>query len=720
MGSVFIGLDEKLGRRVALKVIRTDQRLDPARKARFLREAKVLASLDHPGICKFHDYIEGEEQDCLVLELVEGKNLHEAMAEGIDETAKMAIAEQLIDVLAAVHSQGVIHRDLKPENIMLSTEGGIKVLDFGLARPVEDPDALTGQFSAVPADDEPDSSMTVHGTVMGTVGYMSPEVARGEPASAASDLYSAGLVLQELFTERPPIPDGIPPAERHRRAMWAELEPLDDLDDELGSLIRRLESLVPENRPTAIDAAQMLRTIRERPRIRRRRALVAAVWIVLLLFGAGMTVQFLRAERAMRRAENEAVTAREVSSFLVGLFEHASPNTTQGTEITVRELLNRGAAAMDEELRGHPVVRARMLHTLGTVQYELGQFKEAARLIEEVLEMRSRELAPGNEERVEAMRTLGLVRRAQGRYQEAAELFDAAIEAAANERGEQTTEIANLLIPRSGIDQDRGRWLEAEPKLARAIEILEHHPEGVANGLTDAVFDLAMLNRKLQRFDEAERLMMRCLVLDEKTHGADSLQVAGDLGELSSIMIHLGRLEDAETSAKRSLELRERILGPDHPHVGHSATFVAFVLRRTGRFEDSRPYLLRALEIYRAAYGADHPYVGDALYSLGLLSLDLGDLEAAGENLSASLAITEASRGPEHLATLEAVAELAAVRCRQGRFDEAEAHFRRAVAALESTPAVDSATIQEVRQAHAECLRLQGLEHQTAELETSP
>ncbi len=148
MGSVYIGLDENLGRRVALKVIRPDQRLDPMRKARFLREARVLSSLDHPNVCQFHDFIEGEKQDCLVLELVEGRNLREALDEGLDDGQKIRIAEQLLDVLVAVHGKGVIHRDLKPENIMLTDAGDIKVLDFGLARPVEDPDSLSGEYPA--------------------------------------------------------------------------------------------------------------------------------------------------------------------------------------------------------------------------------------------------------------------------------------------------------------------------------------------------------------------------------------------------------------------------------------------------------------------------------------------------------------------------------------------------------------------------------------------
>jgi len=516
MGSVYIGLDENLGRRVALKVIRPDQRLDPIRKARFLREARVLSSLDHPNICQFHDYIEGEKQDCLVLELVEGRNLREAMDAGLDEDQKICIAGQLLDVLVAVHGKGVIHRDLKPENIMLTDGGGIKVLDFGLARPVEDPDSLSGEYpalrmSAIGVLEDGDmvvdgsgvpskaSSMTTFGTVLGTIGYMSPEVARGEPATAASDQYSAGMILQEVFTGRRPIPDELPPAERHRRAMWAEVEQVTGLSAELTTLINRLEDLIPENRPTAIDAAEMLQAIRSRPRLRRRRRLVAAVVAILVVFGVGMTIQFFRAERETQRAEAGAATAREVSDFLVGLFEHASPLVTQGEQITVLELLRRGVESVDEELRDQPVVRARMMHTLGTVYYHLAQFDEAVPLLEEALVMRRETLAPNDPELVESLRVNGLLNRARGDYGAAESLLTESLRKAEAGQGVDSLDAARLLIDLAGIDQDRGRWAAAEPRLLRAVEILEVHPGGMAGGLTDALFDLAVLYRKLGR-----------------------------------------------------------------------------------------------------------------------------------------------------------------------------------------------------------------------------
>jgi tRNA A-37 threonylcarbamoyl transferase component Bud32 len=137
MGAVFVGFDEKLQRRVALKAIRSD-RLDAVTRRRFLAEARVLSQLDHPNICRIHGYLEGEEEDFLVLELIPGRTLRQALAAGIEPRDRLRIAEEVARALAAAHERGVVHRDLKPDNVMLTEALEAKVLDFGLARSAED------------------------------------------------------------------------------------------------------------------------------------------------------------------------------------------------------------------------------------------------------------------------------------------------------------------------------------------------------------------------------------------------------------------------------------------------------------------------------------------------------------------------------------------------------------------------------------------------------
>ena len=137
MGEVFVGIDQTLGRKVALKAIRAERRLDAQAKSRFLREARILSALDHPHICRIYDYVEGEQCDLLVLELIDGRSLKDVIAHRPDRSLCMKIAEQVTDVLIAAHAAGVVHRDLKPGNIMLGDDGTIKVLDFGLARAID-------------------------------------------------------------------------------------------------------------------------------------------------------------------------------------------------------------------------------------------------------------------------------------------------------------------------------------------------------------------------------------------------------------------------------------------------------------------------------------------------------------------------------------------------------------------------------------------------------
>ena len=158
MGAVYVGYDDTLERKVALKAIRGDFRVNPESKARFLREARILSKLDHPGVCRVHDFVSDDDSDYLVMELIEGRNLRQAMTAGLDDREKRSIARQLLEVLVEVHEEGITHRDLKPENIMVTPQGGVKVLDFGLSRLSEDEFAEMTTAAFMPGMEAPSNT----------------------------------------------------------------------------------------------------------------------------------------------------------------------------------------------------------------------------------------------------------------------------------------------------------------------------------------------------------------------------------------------------------------------------------------------------------------------------------------------------------------------------------------------------------------------------------
>lgn len=210
MGVVYLATDTRLDRQVAVKALPADLAADPDRLARFQREAKVLASLNHPNVGGIHGLEQADGHQYLVLEYIEGQTLADRLAAGpIPVADALTLAKQIAEALEAAHEKGIIHRDLKPGNVMVTHDGVVKVLDFGLARTAD------GASSSTNVAARPDSptvtsparhSPTIPGAIMGTAGYMSPEQARGKPVDKRSDIFSFGCVLYEMLTGFGPFP----------------------------------------------------------------------------------------------------------------------------------------------------------------------------------------------------------------------------------------------------------------------------------------------------------------------------------------------------------------------------------------------------------------------------------------------------------------------------------------------------------------------------------
>jgi TolB-like protein/Tfp pilus assembly protein PilF len=201
MGEVYRATDTNLARPVAIKVLPDAFAGDARRLARFEREAKTLASLNHPNIASVHGLEAGDGIRALVMELVDGPTLADRIAQGaIPVEEALPIARQIAEALDAAHEQGIIHRDLKPANIKVRPDGIVKVLDFGLAKAMDVPEPAPSDQSRLPTVTMPE--LTQMGTVLGTAAYMSPEQARGRPVDKRADIWAFGCVLFEMLTGR--------------------------------------------------------------------------------------------------------------------------------------------------------------------------------------------------------------------------------------------------------------------------------------------------------------------------------------------------------------------------------------------------------------------------------------------------------------------------------------------------------------------------------------
>ncbi len=711
MGVVFLAdQTAPVKRQVALKIIKLGMDTHHV-VARFEAERQALAVMDHPNIAKVFD---GGATDTgrpyFVMELVKGIPLTTYCDQ--NELTTRERLELFIPICEAVqhaHQKGVIHRDLKPSNVLVAVQDGKpvpKIIDFGIAKAIDHRLAESTLF-------------TEQGLLIGTPAYMSPEQAElsGLDIDTRTDIYSLGVMLYELligvlpfdqkmlraaaFNEIQRIIREIDPPRAstqiiklgetnttiagHRRTDPASLhrQLKGDLDCILMRAMekdrtRRYETATGlamdinrhlHNEP--ISARPPSTTYRLTKFARRHKVGLAAGVAVFLALVAGLvlaTTGLIRAKRAEAvaagerdRANQETKTTRRVSDFLVSIFQVSDPRQALGNTITAREILDKGAARVEEELKGEPLVKARLMDTMGTVYMNLGLFPQAVPLAERALEVRRQELAPDDPLIAESMNSLGALRYSMGNLAEAEKLFRGALDIRRKKLGEENYEVSTSLNDLAMTLNSLGRYDEAEPLYRQALAIRQklfpkEHPD-----IAQSLNNLGMFLYRRAKYDEAEKLFRQALEMNRRLLGEVHPEIASYLNNLGMVLRDSGQLAEAETMFRQSVALHHKLYGPDHPNYGNAIVNLAALLVRTGKFEEAERDCLEVVALYGKIYGENNFQTATVRSLLGECLTKTKRFPQAEKLLVESLAIIKGQFGQDHPRTQAIVRRLVAL-----------------------------------------------------------
>ena len=667
MGVVFLAhrADGSYEQEVAIKLVRSGELLfDPARKAqmfqRFEHERHLLARLDHPNIVRILD---GGSSDngipYLVMEYVDGLTLTDyCTANRLDVAARVRLMAKVCDGVQAAHRHLIVHRDLKPGNILVAADGEPRLLDFGIARLLEGDDANT--------------ATTQTSTAAMTPAYASPEQARHEPLTTASDVYSLGVILYELLVgKRPYALEGASPAQSER--IISESEPptlrralaTSDLSPDekqlrqsrIGVDLERIAARALHKDPSRrYESAQALaddlrRHLQGRPVLahpdsvgyrfgkfvqRHRFGTAAATLALLAIIGAGAIALWQAAE-----ARQAALDTGLVNAFLVDVFSVSNPYAS-GSEISLAEALDDAAEKVDESFSNRPDLAIDIRYSLGKSMLGRYLLDAAEKQLDLALKQSEQLFGPLDARSIKSVAALASLRKEQNRLIEAKTLYDDALDRIARSGQENTELEANIL-------NDYG--------VLYLIEDDFEHAD-------------ALLRRALQAGDNAS------------TPPTDD-ERAQTLGNLAHSARGLGDLDRADALYDQVQVIFERLYPDGGPYLAIVLNNRARLARARKQPEQALAYLQRAVAMHRRSFTGDHVMVLVPMTNLARQSIDLKNAGLATEWAEQAVAMSDRMYvETDHHYHAQALTTLADARILQARFADSAELIQRAEVSL--------------------------------------
>jgi serine/threonine protein kinase len=713
MGEVFLAerADAEFEQRVAIKMVHGGV-FSRAVQSRLKAERQILAQLDHPNIAHLLDG--GTLPDgtaYLVMEYVDGVPI-----DAFCDTHRLDVRARLelfVTVCAAVHyahQNLIVHRDLKPSNILVTAGGVPKLLDFGIAKLLDERQVGQHTLAVTRAD-----------LRIMTPDHASPEQVRGEPITTASDVYVLGVLLYRLLSgvgpfiiesarfadieraicERaPPLPShAVPDADSRLAQTLSESRGTSPrklrrtLQGDLDNIICMAMRKEPERRYGSAEqmAGDIRRYLQGKPVIARKDTLSyrsakfvkrhwlpvgtgVVVFCLVLAFTVTTYIQSLRiaAERdrvAVQReaAEHERARAEEVSRFTVDLFKLSDPEVNRGNRMTARELLDSSTKRLREAFKDQPMTKAAMLTTVAEVYDSLGQYRDAVPILRESLALQQQSRDKG---RVDTLLELGRVLLGDGDLQGAEAPLQEALRLSQQEFGAFDLETGRALWV---LGQSRHLQRQASAAIdlyQRALDILET-TQAPATEVARLLDDLAQDYEGRQQLPLAKQTYERALAIDRSILGNDHPRVASHLLNLAIVTQDMGDLEHAEGLYRGAIASFEHAFGDRHPETAAAQGNYALLLQREGRLAEAEPLLRNGLDVALQVWGADNFNVGYARVSLAIVLNDEGRWREAENQLRQALAVYDKSLPQNHPYRAAALMVLARLLVNRDRAQEA-------------------------------------------------